>query len=143
MRPAAFALSSLRRLARNATMMVAMLVVLAPAGLGPSTRAIARALGVFEHACACGMAPGKCGCRACERIERERDHHGPRRPRPELESDCEREGAAMPGSALPPCVLPGKIALDVLFVSERAPRPPPASLHLADIDGPPTPPPRV
>src|SRR5580700_11438642 len=121
-------------------MMVAMLIVLAPASRGPSTRAIAGALGVFEHACACGMAPGKCGCPACERIERERLHHG---PRPELESNCEREGAAIPGSALPPCVLPGGIALDVPFVSERASRPPPASLHLADIDGPPTPPPRV
>lgn len=142
MRLAVFALSSLRRLARTATMFVAMLVVLAPLGLGPSAGALARALGVFDHACACGMAPGKCGCPACERLERERerDRQG---PRPVLESNCERGGALVLGSAFPPCVLPGALALEAPAVAELPSLPPSTPLHLANAEGPPTPPPRV
>jgi hypothetical protein len=139
-RSAVFAMSSLRRLARTATSLVAMLVVLAPAGLGPSAGAIARALGIFDHACACGMAPGKCGCPACERLERERNRQG---PRPVLESNCERSGALVPVSAVPPCILPGALALDAPAAAELPSLRPPTPPHLANTDGPATPPPRV
>jgi hypothetical protein len=122
-------------------MLIAMLVVLAPIGLGPATGAIARALGAFDHACACSMAPGKCGCPACARLEREREQrHG---SRPVLESNCEREGALVPTALLPPCVLPGELTVEAPVLHESLTSPPLTRLHPADRDGPPTPPPRV
>src|SRR5580658_5074307 len=133
-------MSSLRRLARSARVLVAMLAVLAPIGLGPATGAIAHALGALDHACACGMAPGKCGCPACARIERERSRHG---ASPVLESNCERDGVVVPIAPLPPCVLPRELALDVSGLEESLASPRLARPHLADRDGPPTPPPRV
>ena len=52
-------------------MLVVMLAVTTPLTLGPMRGVLARALGAFDHACACGMAPGTCGCPACARLERE------------------------------------------------------------------------
>jgi hypothetical protein len=120
--------------------LVAMLAVLAPIGLGPATGAVARALGALDHACACGMAPGTCGCPACARLERERTR---RETNPVLESNCERDGAAVPIAPLPPCVLAGQIALDVPGIEESMASPLLVLVHLVDRDGPPTPPPRV
>ncbi|MGO9834387.1 MAG: hypothetical protein ACLP1X_09245 [Polyangiaceae bacterium] len=140
MRRATFTMSSLRRLARSTRVLLAVLAVLAPIGLGPATGAIAHALGALDHACACGMAPGKCGCPACARLERERSRRG---TSPVLESNCERDGAAVPVAPLPPCVLPSELALDVSGLEESLASPPLTPLHLADRDGPPTPPPRV
>ena len=129
----------LRRLARHTAMFAVMCVLLSPAWLGPTVGPIARALGAFEHVCACGMAPGTCGCPACARLERERHEHA---PRPVLKSSCDRDEGALPAPPLPPCVLPTLVALrdpaveDVLLV-------PPAERALLSVaDGPPTPPPR-
>lgn len=122
-------------------MLVAMLAVLAPISLGPATGAIARALGALDHACACGMAPGKCGCPACARLQREREHQSVSRP--VLESNCEREGTVLPTAPLPPCILPGELALDAPVLQDALASLVPTRLHAADRDGPPTPPPRV
>src|SRR5580692_5801535 len=129
-------MSRLRRLARSTRVLVAMLAILAPIGLGPATGAIARALGALDHACACGMAPGKCGCPACARLERERHRQA---PEPVLKSNCEREGAVVPTAPLPLCVLPGEIVLDAPVLEEPLAPPPLTRLHPADGDGPPTP----
>jgi hypothetical protein len=134
-------MSNLRRLARSTRVLVAMLVVLAPIGLGPATGAIARALGALDHACACGMAPGKCGCPACARLERERNRE--HAAHPVLKSNCEREGALVPTAPLPPCVLPGQLALDAPGLEQALALPPLTRLHLSESNGPPTPPPRV
>jgi len=132
---------SLRRLARSTRGLVAILVVLAPIGLGPATGAIARALGALDHACACGMAPGKCGCPACARLERERT--GRHAALPVFKSSCEREGVAVPTAPLPPCVLPGELAVAAPALEETMASPSLARPHPADRDGPPTPPPRA
>jgi len=134
-------MASLRRLARSTRLLFAMLVVLAPIGLGPATGAIARALGALDHACACGMAPGKCGCPACARLERERN--APPGPTPALKSNCERDGVVVPIGSLPPCLLPGALALDAPLLEESLGLPSFPRVHIADRDGPPTPPPRV
>jgi hypothetical protein len=121
-------------------MLVVMLAVLAPIALGPATGAIARALGALDHACACGMAPGKCGCPACVRLERERHRQA---TQPVLKSNCEREGAVVPTALLPPCVLPGEFVIDAPGLEEALSLSPLTRLHPTDRDGPPTPPPRV
>jgi hypothetical protein len=101
------------------------------------------ALGAFEHACACGMAPGKCGCPTCERIEHERRTDGPSKaPRPTVKNACEDPRVLLPGAPLPPCVPAGAVALlDAERTGYRAPPAPGQPAASPDLR-PPTPPPR-
>jgi len=132
---------SLRRLLTSTKALVAMLAILAPMSLGPATGALARALGALDHACACGMTPGKCGCPACARLERERTRQTAARP--VLEANCERETAAPPTASWPPCTIPRELALEASETAGSVEAPIPAQLQPFDSDGPPTPPPRV
>ena len=139
MRSGKLAFCRLRRLVTSTKVLVAMLAIFAPMSLGPATGALARAVGAIHHACACGMAPGKCGCPECERLEREATR---RTARPVLEANCERETAA-PQASWPPCTIPresGVLALDLRGAIDLTS---PAQLKPFDSDGPPTPPPRV
>jgi hypothetical protein len=130
----------LRRLVTSTKVLVAMLAIFVPMSLGPATGALARAVGAIDHACACGMAPGRCGCPACLRLERETTR---RTARPVLEANCERETAVPRTDSWPPCTIPAEpalLALDPQGAIELAIH---AQLQPFDSDGPPTPPPRV
>jgi len=133
-------MSSLRRLARSARVLVAMLVVLAPLGLGPATGAIARVLGSVDHTCTCASGGTHASCPVCNPSLR-----GEGRSRvPALQgTPCGEGRLAVPTTPLPPGVLPGELALEAPALEESLPSPPIARLRPADRDGPPTPPPRV
>jgi hypothetical protein len=134
----------LARCARHGAAFVALLAMLAPLWLGPATLPLLRALaGDASHTCACGMAPGTCGCPECERLEHERQREHAPRPYRVLKSACDDQGAPLPSLAVPPCVMPATLALHDARITGLAP---PALLahDAARVpDGPPTPPPRA
>jgi|HubBroStandDraft_1064217.scaffolds.fasta_scaffold184556_2 hypothetical protein len=83
------------------------LAVLAPMVFGPAFMPLTRALGGDEtHVCACGMAPGKCGCPECERVEHERLRESAPRPYPVLRGPCSRDTATSGYASLPPSIAP-------------------------------------
>ncbi len=118
-----------------------MMAFLLPLALGPALAPLTRALGVApEHACACGMKPGTCGCPECERLLREGDA-----PVPTTHAtlgSCDDHGSRSLASALPPCFVPPAFAVAASpHVGLLAPVPPPPRLSTQP-SPPPTPPPR-
>src|SRR5271170_4470295 len=92
-----------RRLVETLAALLVALAVLAPMMLGPALSPLAQALGaVAEHRCACGMAPGTCGCPECARIEHQRLRERAPAPYAVLRSQCERNEVAPGFTALPP-----------------------------------------
>jgi hypothetical protein len=135
---------TLSRISRSVALLAAAaLIVLAfvPVVFGPAFGGVARALGIEpEHACACGMKAGTCGCPECERALK-----GDTSRLPETQAvlgSCDDHGRASLGAALPPGLLPPCIGLPVrlhatllatTLTTARVPFEPQA---------PPTPPPR-
>ena len=120
--------------------LLATLLVLVPIGLGPALVPVLRTVHAMEHTCACGMTPGKCGCPACVRLEKERQ--GAQAVVPVLKPTCDDDGAILPAAPLPLCALQGEGAspfgLDESTLAVRST----AAPRLRGADGPPTPPPR-
>ncbi len=130
-----------------ATAVLVLVVLAAPAALGPAAGVVLRELGAAtqQHVCKCGMAPGKCGCPECAKLERERLAEHVPGPVPAFKRHCDDEAPAMPlGAPLPAGVVGG----DVLALL-----PPPAGDRVRvaaavrlvpSVDHePPTPPPRI
>ena len=133
------------RLAARVAMLVALLVVVVALALGSAAGPLSMVLGRLPHVCGCGMVPGKCGCAACERLERERhrDRLGGSRSRPVLKASCEDGSAALGSAPLAPCVVPQVFTVgDCCF---EVPRPSKALGRWPSLAGkePPTPPPRT
>jgi len=80
--------------------LTAAFAILAPLLFGPALTPLVHALGAqVEHRCACGMAPGECGCSVCARVERERRESA---RRPLVRSGCEDDdGLPALGSLAP------------------------------------------
>ncbi|MGH7438953.1 MAG: hypothetical protein ACRENE_24970 [Polyangiaceae bacterium] len=120
--------------------LLATLLVLVPIGFGPALVPVLRAVHEMGHTCACGMTPGKCGCPACARLEKERQRA--QAVVPVLKPTCEDDGTILPAAPLPLCALQGEVvsphALDEASISVRP------TLHpkVRGAEGPPTPPPR-
>jgi hypothetical protein len=137
-------LRALRQWVRVACAVVTLVVIAAPAALGGALAPVLRELGEAGHVCKCGMAPGKCGCPECNRLEQERlTGHQPD-PVPTLKRHCDDEAPAMPlGAALPAGVL-AAASSSMLPVprGERLPVVASSYLHTCTSDEPPTPPPR-
>jgi hypothetical protein len=144
---AAVRLSPLRRRAWLACTWLVLVVLAAPAALGPATGPMLRELGVAmtEHVCKCGMPAGKCGCPECERLEHllasgRRTAEGTSLIKPQ----CDDDAPLVRFAALPSAViaatravrLPVPAADGVRFYAS-------ASLLTRPADRPPTPPPRL
>ena len=145
MGPRRFEHLACRNVARDAAvalLRVLVLTALVLVALGPALGPFARELGAStEHACACGMKPGTCGCPACARLLHQ-DDAAPEGLVAALGS-CDDHGAASPSARLPLALVPPSVVV--------SPRPPsgiflpiaPPSWVPSDSDGPPTPPPRL
>jgi hypothetical protein len=138
-------LRALRSWARVACAVVVLAVIAVPAALGSSLGPVVRELGgSIEHVCKCGMPLGKCGCPACERLERERLRDQRPDSVPTLKRHCDDDAPAMPlGAALPAGVLAATSGT-TLWVprGERIPVGTSTSFKTSTNDEPPTPPPR-
>ena len=121
--------------------LMATLLVLVPIGLGPALVPVLRAVHEMGHTCACGMTPGTCGCPACARLARERQHGS--RATPVLKASCDDDGTTLPAAPLPLCALQGDVlrpfTLDPTLLSPGRVGPP----NVRGADGPPKPPPRA
>jgi hypothetical protein len=129
---------------RLALAVATLLTIAAPAALGPAMGTLLDELGsAHEHVCKCGMAPGKCGCAACDQAEQERLHARGHQVAPVLKGGCNDDAPAVQFAALPPAFLPAAGTLlpaprSERLVHDRASDPVP-DRALA----PPTPPPRL
>jgi hypothetical protein len=119
-----------------------LVVGLSSLGLGPLLAPLERAVAESQHVCACGMAPGTCGCPECERVERERLSTRARHPYPVLRGDCDHDSTLL-GDAHPlPALLPAALAVRLPEPSELAPSHAPPALRSLGPPAPPKPPPR-
>ena len=140
------ALRALARWARVACAVVTLLVVAVPAAFGATLGPVLRELGgSAEHVCKCGMPVGRCGCPACERLERERLQERRSDPLPTLKRACDDDAPTMPlGAALPAGVLAASSsALLPVPRGDRIPVGAVLPLATSTKDQPPTPPPRL
>jgi len=139
------ALRALAQWARIACAVVTLLVVAMPAAFGATLGPVLRELGgSTEHVCKCGMPVGRCGCPACERLERERlQDHRPD-PLPTLKRACDDDAPSMPlGAALPAGVLAASSSACLPVPrGYRLPVGAVTPLETSTKDQPPTPPPR-
>jgi hypothetical protein len=115
----------------------------APAALGPALGPVLRELGEQQaHLCKCGMAPGKCGCPECARLELERTNAHSPDAIPALRSHCDDDAPTILFGALPAAALASTTGTIAVPRGERlsplASDVPPLLPDLA----PPTPPPR-
>jgi hypothetical protein len=125
--------------------LVVLLVVALPAALGSALGPVLRDLaGSSQHVCKCGMPVGRCGCPACERLERERLRERQPDPLPALKRHCDDEAPTMPlGTALPAGVLAASSSATLSVPrGERLPVGASPSFETSTNDEPPTPPPR-
>ena len=94
-----------RLLETLAALLVALAVAMAVVGpmmLGPALSPLMQALGgAADHRCACGMAPGTCGCPECARIEHQRSRERAPAPYAVLRSQCQDDEVAPGFSGLP------------------------------------------
>jgi hypothetical protein len=83
------------------------LALLLPMILGPALVPVTRWLGGADaHLCACGMAPGTCGCPECEKLEQQQlAEHAPH-AYPVVRGQCEKDGVAPAYAAMPPMTAP-------------------------------------
>lgn len=134
-----------RRLLHLVVLLSAAAFVALPMLAGAGATGIARALGGgAEHHCACGMAPGTCGCPECAELEHAKRETTERLAgHAILRSSCD-DGSGLPGIGAPP---PGAVP----FLARLA-RPSFERLRTSparDVDPslerarPPTPPPRT
>lgn len=132
-----------RALRRWVSIVVVLLAAL-PVAMAPSWGVLLHALGGgMDHHCACGMVKGKCGCRECERLERQRDSGDMVILLPVLKGSCDDDGA----HASTPrwlSVLPASASVSFVHAVDAVvlPNPLPDLISLAR-DGPPVPPPRL
>ncbi len=144
MSPGARLVRALRRWVQRACVAATLLVVVAPAALGPALGPALEQLGAAgKHACRCGMDRGKCGCPACAKLEHQRlSEHVPD-PVPVLKRQCAQGAPGMAFAALP--------MVAVAFTSSPLPIPPGPRTHVGAsplaprvrLLEPPTPPPRL
>jgi hypothetical protein len=136
------AMAWIRRLARDVTALVSVLVVISPIWLGPAIGALSRTIGAPTHVCACGMPMGKCGCAACARLERQRASDRGSLSGPILKSTCDDWSAAVPSGPPLACILQAAIDLPASTVEASLRVPAFAHRFSRMGEGPPTPPPR-
>jgi hypothetical protein len=135
-----------RRLLHLVVVLAAAALVALPMLAGPGATGLVRALGgSAEHHCACGMAPGTCGCPDCAQLEQEKKDTNERLAgHAVLRSSCD-DGSGLPGiDAAPPGAVPflamlprpafeslraePTIEVDRSRLRARPPTPPPRSL---------------
>jgi len=119
--------------------LIAVVGMLAPLALGPALAPLISALGgEGDHACACGMKPGTCGCPECALLagagSAVPDAHASLR-------SCDDHRVAPP-SGLPPGVLPAGFVVAPAPSFGLVASSPPVSVSPGDRAPPPTPPPR-
>ena len=119
----------------------ATLLVVAPMWLGPSLVPLLRAVHESAHTCACGMAPGKCGCPVCVRVERERRQG--LRAGPVIRATCDDDSILAPRTPGLLFTPHRELTVALLGTSGELPVQVPAPPLLPNPEGPPTPPPRV
>jgi hypothetical protein len=126
---------------RSAHAFAAVITLLTPLWLGPTLAHVVRVADEMSHTCACGMAPGKCGCPTCIRLEQERHHRSG--VLPVVRATCDEDSTPLPSAPVSVCALQPSVALpiglDGSLISVHALGPP----YLRIPDGPPRPPPRI
>jgi len=133
-----------RRLVETLAALLVALAVLAPMMLGPALSPLTQALGgAVEHRCACGMAPGTCGCPECARIEHQRSQERAPAPYAVLRSECERNEVAPGFTALPPALEAPPGCWIARAPTARAALLSPPERHSREATEPVTPPPRL
>src|ERR1700733_66736 len=132
-----------RRLVETLAALLVALALLAPMMLGPALGPLTQALGAAaDHRCACGMAPGTCGCPECARIEHQSFREHAPAPYAVLRSQCERNEVAPGFMALPPALeAPAAGVIARTPVASASPLAP-AARRSRDATEPVTPPPR-
>jgi hypothetical protein len=123
------------------TRLVVLLVVLAPAWLGPAMSPLVAALGgAPEHHCLCGMKRGECGCPECEALEHARAHDEDGMPG--IRATCDSDGIAP--AAHPPVTFVPNMRLAISPAIDAPTTAPARSNDPIDLhrEKPPTPPPR-
>ncbi len=134
----------LRRDVRALLTVTLMLFFAAPLFLGPATAVLLHALGgEVEHACACGMKRGTCGCPECAQLEKERRESKKPVPYMTLKSSCDDDEDGRGVGALPPAVPSVPFVVHQVVYTERATPLLPRALVSIDPDEPATPPPRL
>jgi hypothetical protein len=125
-------------------MLATLLAVCAPMWLGPGFGALLQTLGAHaSHTCACGMAPGKCGCPECARLEETRKRESAPRPYPVLKSTCDDDSPAQFAAVVAPGVLGATFfCIDPPFEDAASPPAPPGWISF-DGNAPPKPPPKA
>jgi hypothetical protein len=134
----------MRRVLRALCAYAVLLTLAAPAAFGAAMGPVLRELGEQQaHLCKCGMAPGKCGCPECERLERAREQSRAPDVVPTLRTGCDDDAPSVLFGALPVVAVASQTATLPLPRGERVrvsgASTPPLGL---DVD-PPTPPPRL
>jgi hypothetical protein len=124
-----------------------MVALLAPLALGPALAPLVAELGgASDHACACGMKPGTCGCPECALLAGLEQDAVASVPATDATlatfRACDDHGRAPLPYATPPCIVPALLAVAVnpragLLAPLLSPRGVPSQP-----DAPPTPPPR-
>lgn len=135
----------LRATARDlavALLRVVVLGALVLVALGPALGPFARALGATdEHACACGMKPGTCGCAACARMLHQDEPATPRLVA--VLGSCDDHGPASLSAPLPIALVPEGIRVAPSPRAGDLPAASPPGSPPSLGDPPPTPPPRL
>jgi hypothetical protein len=135
----------LRQWARHVCI-VTLVALAAPAALGAALAPVLRELSpTAEHVCKCGMPVGKCGCRACDLLEKERLSEHRSEAVPTLKRHCDDDAPAVPlGAALPSGVLAAASDTDLAVPrGDRIPVAATTTLGFFTDGQPPTPPPRL
>lgn len=118
-----------------------LVFLLAPVWLGPAMGPLVRALGgaVTEHACACGMKRGQCGCPLCVAEEKARLYESKHIT---VRTNCNDDGVA-PVVAIAPLATGASVTSVIPAAEARTPaRLEAPSPHLRTSEPPETPPPR-
>lgn len=110
--------------------------------LGPLLVPLERAVAESRHVCACGMAPGTCGCPECARVERERLSAHTSRPYAVLQGECDHNSVLLGGAQAFPALLPAAIGVRLPDPSGLVAQRPIPALRSLGPPAPPTPPPR-
>jgi hypothetical protein len=132
-----------RRLHVVCTLLVGLMLA-APMVFGPGASWVLRSLGAAaEHTCLCGMRLGTCGCPECDDLAK--SYLSAKKPsaRPVVRRDCEDDGDAPRGGALPQVIVPAALAFLAAPVEVPVAAPLSVTLRPRDREKPPSPPPRT
>lgn len=136
--------STVRRGLRVACAVATLLLVAAPVALGAAMGPLLQGLGVTaEHRCKCNMAPGKCGCPECAKLEQLRTSERHAGAVPHARGQCDEDAPAFPFATPPSPVLASVVLTLPVPRGERMPVHAATLPPLDTIDEPPVPPPRI